>query len=1428
MSHLDPPSCSPSPPTTLKDPTPITDPRNAPTLSVPQNKYTTYDFSPFLHAPAVQDRILANRQQIPLVSQIPQTRIPSPLAENLHPSVIKDLHDYMLGRGKYASPSTRKFEGDSGDGQEVWAAWKRAWDIWNNHYMEGRVNEVWVSRVYKQWEAYIAQQAKKGKKPFEGPGARRPLRRKKTRIGKAYRTESKALEQLEASIDEIAQGREGFKKRAMEDLKARFRLNRHLGNGYVEFSEQLEEWQRRNWYQPKWKDYEDYKNKSPEYLPLTMDDVYDELHGDVQERVKELLHVDFWKKDPKLESRLGTIEYAIALARWEQLPEVRRCRLTVRPSWRVMRPVERLEEKYIESAMKRTSPAVIDEFRELMETNRKMGIGYIEYSWQLAHYNINMQAHKGEIDPAIQELEKPDPADYIDKAHPGKADEGTEPVTAIDREEEDDDQDEDDIDPNHLTRPLPVEDNGSSGGFFAMKDFAEYAVPDEDDESFEEYYDPIENSVWRPIQVGEREVRIAMDEDPDTFLKNSQFEIDGGVDCGRSPYPLLRPLYRYAQSQIELKNVAQLPAGSWDNDPFQNKGSLLKLKKTWDKVTGTIFNIPTRSIDQQTLNKAEDRDHRESFQDHSNYQNPDIFPFNIRRCEEVRTPHERDKSTRKTPALIDDDHIIQPSLKMQEKHYRAMRCDDPWWVDVQQKRYRDMPPRNYPPRFDESQSYLPKDDKLWKDEVKKDSDLNCRYFAANLDGRLLRINGIEVGKGEIAGPLPEFAIITTEGGGVTFWFGVGGRFYLQPAGARTKDWSRQWAQLRLSLNEKYFGVTAGYFWQNAIVSKILEDDEGEGEQDPKWIGWKNARPARITGAIDSRDNNLQPHQRFLDYAARSDEREDWGAPGPLPFESPEAELKWVAAQLHFQKVFANEPWLKAKMIEPTWDTAWGGLEDSYRHAADGPTDTARDEWWSENRRDYKNAQKLSGQAFKELQREQADADQAADEASSLKRKAEHDGYFPPNAKRFRENIEEREREKIQQIERRAEKQLDKGLQELVHQINEGAQEIAEEGLEWHPASGAVAEEQARQALQRVRELERLRVLLNERRKGAKEITIPPMKDPIAGLVPSTILTRPENRWALEAIVKNREHHRLEQEVQETAALNNQNASDRLKRKRIAERRKRGALGFTAMTDAEQKAQKVELEIKAKEEKEAKEVKSLNQAMEGLNSKKKQVKKDKENAKSMKEGIKDGDVVKAQAAAKKSEQELSGMHSKLASNLALTSWAAANNVTEDQILKYMQITDKPFDAAACSAWVNRAADVNRKREIKEAAATAAYGMGLTVVQWCQQVHGVADVNAYIRELYQEKTKKAEYALLEDAKKAKRQYLEALLRAAIGPNNTREGDFHSWDDAISSMPVANDWDGLINSGQGDDPTTFSLVPRKREVNAYDGTIKWAGFL
>lgn len=866
-------------------------------------------------------------------------------------------------------------------------------------------------------------------------------------------------------------------------------------------------------------------------------------------------------------------------------------------------------------------------------------------------------------------------------------------------------------------------------------------------------------------------------------------------------------MYRYAQSQVDVPNP---PAGPQFS--VQKHGSLLKLKKSWDEVTGTVFNIPTKDISQQTLDKAANRFHRESFESSSNYQNPDIFPLDIRRCKKILSPFKSENWVpEKAPDANDNDIIIEPSFKMKEKEYRAMRIEDPWWVDAQQKKYRDLPPRNHPPNFDEQLSELPKDVKLWKDEVLKDSDSVSRYFVTNLDGRHLSINGIEIAKGEIGGPLPEFAVIQTEGGGVSFWFGVGGRFYLQPADARGKDWSRQWTLLRQALSDEYFGVTSGYYWQNEIVARILEDDEGEGEQDPKWIKWKGAKAAGSTREIPNRSHSTQD--------------EDWAAPGPLPFDSPEAELKWVAAQLHFQTMHTNEPYLKAEMIEPTTDTAWGGLEDNYHAASDGPSDEARNDWWRDNRSQYQKVQIESGQKFEEMQHHQEDEDRAADEAASLKRKADHDGYFPPDAKRFRDSIEEKQKEKIEQIEKEEERQLDRELQELIGQVTQGVEEIAEgaggQGRppgDGHPATGTEADTQAWETLQRVRELERRRILFNEQRKGANNITIPPMKDPIAGLAPSKVLTLPENRWALEAIVKQRDNYRLDQEVQETAALNNLNASERLKRKRLARRRNKGTIGFSVLKDEEREAQQNKSREEAKLEKQGKQVKEIIRSVHEYNAKLERAKKDKQNAAAIKEGVKAGDIAKAQAAADKSQKDVEIAKHIVAAHVAINDWAKANNVTEMQVLHYMVDVGKPFDPIECSEWANKAATENIKQEIVEAAHEKAKKQGMRIDTYLRQVEGVQNMDRYVEKAL--KYKIPPYILNENAQEGRRLYREALLRYACGPAGSRLGGFTNWEEMVSTMPCTDDWDGLINSDPSVEPTEFGLLPRHKGVNMYPG--------
>lgn len=103
---------------------------------------TLYDFTPFLTAPAVQ-KVAAESANTPVIISIPTTKIPSPLAPDLGPNEIKSLHDHLCGPGNGNNTKRRQ------RGKETWLSWKRAWDLWNNHYIEGREAPEWIRDEYK-------------------------------------------------------------------------------------------------------------------------------------------------------------------------------------------------------------------------------------------------------------------------------------------------------------------------------------------------------------------------------------------------------------------------------------------------------------------------------------------------------------------------------------------------------------------------------------------------------------------------------------------------------------------------------------------------------------------------------------------------------------------------------------------------------------------------------------------------------------------------------------------------------------------------------------------------------------------------------------------------------------------------------------------------------------------------------------------------------------------------------------------------------------------------------------------------------------------------------------------------------------------------------------------------------------------------------
>jgi hypothetical protein len=129
------------------------------TDSIPSKRQVAYNFEPFLSAPAVVETHRSHGS-IQIV-HIPESTIPSPLASNIAPQTIKELWDLLLGPQK------------SKKGKEIWESWKRAWDIWNNHYIEGRVDPVWVREEYeKLTKEYVEERKERTerKKKLKGRG----------------------------------------------------------------------------------------------------------------------------------------------------------------------------------------------------------------------------------------------------------------------------------------------------------------------------------------------------------------------------------------------------------------------------------------------------------------------------------------------------------------------------------------------------------------------------------------------------------------------------------------------------------------------------------------------------------------------------------------------------------------------------------------------------------------------------------------------------------------------------------------------------------------------------------------------------------------------------------------------------------------------------------------------------------------------------------------------------------------------------------------------------------------------------------------------------------------------------------------------------------------------------------------------------------
>lgn len=277
---------------------------------------------------------------------------------------------------------------------------------------------------------------------------------------------------------------------------------------------------------------------------------------------------------------------------------------------------------------------------------------------------------------------------------------------------------------------------------------------------------------------------------------------------------------------------------------FKHESGYWRKKKVWDRVFGTIFNMPTLPLD--GIETPDERRRRmealygDFLRDRSpSHRNENYFPLDIRRVDKL------DPETKKrypgTQLLEYGEELVRWPWSNKVGEFTELAGSDPWWVTDEQEELREAPPRKYPPGKQPcgDGTLLPTDDTIWKEEVENDEQYRCRYFVTNLHGGTLVINGIEIKKGRIAGPLPEFAVIETPGNQVSFWFGPGGRDWR--AGRDGVAYESQWATLRNMKGWEMVGLTAGQVWDIKIRDRLRREHNGaELIDDCQWAEWKKA------------------------------------------------------------------------------------------------------------------------------------------------------------------------------------------------------------------------------------------------------------------------------------------------------------------------------------------------------------------------------------------------------------------------------------------------------------------------------------------------------------------------------------------------------------------------------------------------------------
>jgi hypothetical protein len=381
---------------------------------------TTWDFTPFLTAPAVQAKS-GSDSQVNLIN-IPRTKIASPLASNLSPRQLMDIKETLVGKDGNS--------GGGGKGNEIWLSWKRAWDIWNNNYIGGRINSVWIRQ---EWEDREARQ----KKWDEGRDARRRAREKK-------------------KID--------------------------AAGGHPPLD--------------------------PDHDPLLPEDQLPKAKPPVE-------------KGHNIPMDLGGESI---VAGWSYRDS--------RIDSVSVNPLDSNTPPY---------PAQDDKIWELVTRGSKKKGGKVKEEWILHKKSASdNDSEKAESSPGSLTNPKAAIVESDDEENTRSEKTGSEPGNAPPVDDCVMEIIVDDLESDSDSEPPPKEPNpnGSSGGYRPLKMVEEYEELTEDKDDGKVWVDAVVNTVWSPRRAREKTLKIDLDDDIEAFHKKTELEVDGGVDCSRSPFPV--------------------------------------------------------------------------------------------------------------------------------------------------------------------------------------------------------------------------------------------------------------------------------------------------------------------------------------------------------------------------------------------------------------------------------------------------------------------------------------------------------------------------------------------------------------------------------------------------------------------------------------------------------------------------------------------------------------------------------------------------------------------------------------------------------------------------------------------------------------------------------------------------------------------------